>query len=437
MEFTPLMTSFLSEYDLHISRLRGLFDTIIDSRAPNIVHKLSDILMSGFAMFLLKYPSVHRFEHQTKHEKLNLHALFGIEKLCSDAQMRNVLDNVDPDALRGFFPDYYGQLKAQGVLESYRYYENCLIVALDGVEHFHSESVHCNNCQCKNMSNGTIHYSHALLAASIVCPQQSEVFPCGIEPIVKKDGQEKNDCERNACGRLMSELKKNYATEHLIFTGDALFTHSAHIRHILDNPHHSWHFVLNIKPKSHKTLFNAFEARRKINALGFMEKREKGEIHRFHWANNLPLCEAAADIRVNMLWYEITDKKGKTTRFTWCSDFELDKKNVQKIMEIGRCRWKIENETFNTLKNQGYHFEHNYGHGYKHLATTFAFLMFIAFAVDQAVQKTSDLFKKAWKVAKTKTRVWETARAVFMTQYIKSFKQLYIIIQQMFEVKLE
>ena len=34
-------------------------------------------------------------------------------------------------------------------------------------------------------------------------------------------------------------------------------------------------------------------------------------------------------------------------------------------MRGGRARWKIENETFNTLKNQGYHFEHNYGHGKK------------------------------------------------------------------------
>ena len=63
--------------------------------------------------------------------------------------------------------------------------------------------------------------------------------------------------------------------------------------------------------------------------------------------------------------------------------------------------------------------------------------MFIAFAVDQAVQKTSDLFKKAWKAAKTKARIWETAKAIFMTQYVNSFKHIYIIIQQMFEVKLK
>ena len=36
---------------------------------------------------------------------------------------------------------------------------------------------------------------------------------------------------------------------------------------------------------------------------------------------------------------------------------------------------KIENETFNTLKNQGYNFEHNYGHGNENLSVFFALLM--------------------------------------------------------------
>jgi hypothetical protein len=44
-------------------------------------------------------------------------------------------------------------------------------------------------------------------------------------------------------------------------------------------------------------------------------------------------------------------------------------------MRGGRARWKIENETFNTLKNQGYHFEHNYRHGTQNLSVVFAILM--------------------------------------------------------------
>ena len=66
-----------------------------------------------------------------------------------------------------------------------------------------------------------------------------------------------------------------------------------------------------------------------------------------------------------------------------------------KIMRGGRARWKIENETFNTLKNQGYNFEHNYGHGNQNLCTNFAILMFLAFAIDQIQKLCCNVFQKA------------------------------------------
>ncbi|MEM0994346.1 MAG: hypothetical protein AAGI49_15000 [Bacteroidota bacterium] len=66
-------------------------------------------------------------------------------------------------------------------------------------------------------------------------------------------------------------------------------------------------------------------------------------------------------------------------------------------MRAGRSRWKIENETFNTLKNQGYNFEHNYGHGKENLCTNLVLLMMLAFFVDQLQQLLNPLFQAAWK----------------------------------------
>ena len=54
-----------------------------------------------------------------------------------------------------------------------------------------------------------------------------------------------------------------------------------------------------------------------------------------------------------------------------------------KRMRAGRARWRIENETFDTLKNRGDEFEHHFGHGERHLATVFAALVMLAFAIDQ------------------------------------------------------
>jgi hypothetical protein len=91
----------------------------------------------------------------------------------------------------------------------------------------------------------------------------------------------------------------------------------------------------------------------------------------------------------------------------------------------GRAKWKIENETFNTLKNQGYNFEHNFGHGYKHLTTIFAMLMFLAFMIDQIQQFSCGLFQMALEAMESKTRLWVRMRAYFMTLFIDSWEDFF------------
>ena len=84
-------------------------------------------------------------------------------------------------------------------------------------------------------------------------------------------------------------------------------------------------------------------------------------------------------------------------------------------MRGGRARWKVENETFNTLKNQGYHFEHNFGHGHQHLSVVFALLMMLAFLVDQTQQLACRLFQAVLQKKRSRIRLWEQMRALFST----------------------
>ncbi|MBW2708750.1 MAG: transposase, partial [Deltaproteobacteria bacterium] len=81
--------------------------------------------------------------------------------------------------------------------------------------------------------------------------------------------------------------------------------------------------------------------------------------------------ESNQDLLINFLEYwEITPEK--TQHFSWVTDFTITKGNAYELMRGGHARWKIENETFNTLKNQGYHFGHNYGLGKKNLSVACA-----------------------------------------------------------------
>ena len=56
---------------------------------------------------------------------------------------------------------------------------------------------------------------------------------------------------------------------------------------------------------------------------------------------------------------------------SWLTDIGLNKGNVYKLARAGRCRWRIENECFNTLKNHSYHLEYSYGYGEKNLCFNF------------------------------------------------------------------
>ncbi len=110
--------------------------------------------------------------------------------------------------------------------------------------------------------------------------------------------------------------------------------------------------------------------------------------------------------------------------FSWVTDLRVSTRNVYEIMRGGRARWKIENETFNTLKNQGYNFEHSYGHGEQNLSVVFAMLMMLAFLVDQTQHLCCALFQEVWAKLGSKRLWWERMRALFYDYALESMRQL-------------
>ena len=107
------------------------------------------------------------------------------------------------------------------------------------------------------------------------------------------------------------------------------------------------------------------------------------------------------------------------------TDLRVSTRNVFRLMRGGRARWKIENETFNTLKNQSYNFEHNYVHGTQNLSVVFATVMMLAFLVDQAQQLCCALFQAVWAKLGSKRLLWERMRALFYVYAFASMRQLF------------
>lgn len=381
---------------------------------------LLDNLLSGFALFSLKYPSLLQFDDHSEEAMIhhNLQSLYKINTIPSDTQMRERLDDVDPMQIRPLFKTLFSQCQRSKRLELFQYYDDRYLMPLDGTGYFYSKEVHCDNCCEKKHRDGSTGYYHQMLSGAIVHPDQKVVLPFAPEPIMKSDGSVKNDCERRSSERFLDHLKQAHPQLKLIITGDGLFSNGPFIKRLKEDDHA---FILVAKSKDHKALFEEFNALKQES-----EEFKKGKVtHRFEWMNGLAINDSHLDCLVNVLDYWEEHDNGKRQHWVWVTNFTLNKNNVYQIMKGGRARHKIENETFNTLKNQGYQFEHNFGHGKKHLSTVFAYLMMLAFFVDQLQQLGCKAFTKALARLKTKKSLWERKRSLFFNFFISSMDDLW------------
>ena len=181
-------------------------------------------------------------------------------------------------------------------------------------------------------------------------------------------------------------------------------------------------YIIGVKPGDHKYLFDWINALKLVN---YTRHDEDGTKHEFSCYTDMPLNDAHYHYRVNVLEYCETRKSGKQQRFSWVTKLEITPKNVMQIMRAGRSRWRIENETFNTLKNQGYHFEHNYGHGYKNLCSVMTMLMMLAFLIDQVQQLCCKVYQKARKHVGRLSVLFEMVRSLIKLGVWDSWYDLY------------
>ena len=407
-------------FDALVARARRRFQQLPEQRrAPTF--SLADVLMAGLALFALKDPSLLAFCGRAPDH--NLRSVFGLQGVPCDTQMRTILDEVHPDLLRPAFTDLFRQVQRGKVLEEYVFLEGCYLVALDGVEYFCSQKVHCKQCMSREHRNSTVSYYHQMLGAVLVHPDLPEVIPLAPEPIQRQDGQSKNDCERNAARRWLKRFRQDHPHLPVIITEDALSSNAPHIR---DLQAARCHFLLGVKPGDHAHLFGQVYRRVEAEETEVFDETDTstGKQRHYLFVNDLSLNEANPEVRVNFLRCVESDAPTEH-EWAWVTDLNLTAVTFGKGARGGRARWHIENETFNTLKNQGYHFEHNYGHGAKNLAVVMALLMMLAFGIDQVQQKCNSLFRAAWEKKGAKCALWEAMRHLFSSFEVSSMRQIY------------
>jgi len=354
--------------DALLTTMKTGFEKIEDHRSGNVQHSLGDTLMAGFAMFSLKDPSLLDFDERRIAAPHNLMTIYGMGSIPCDTSMREILDGVDPNNLRPLFKNAFRALQRGKALEQMVFMEGSYLLNLDGTGYFSSSTLYSDACMEKvSTMTGKVTYYLQAVGAAIVHPDFKEVIPLCPEIIRKQDGETKMDCERNAIRRLLKKFRKDHPHLKVIINEDALSSNAPHIE---DLEQYNCHYILGVKEGDHKFLFQHVDQAIKDGEaveLVMADERNEDITHYFHIVYDAPLNKSNQDRRVTFVEYwEENTKTGKIQRFSWLTDLDITEDNVYLFMRGARARWKIENETFNTLKNQGYHFGHNYGLGKQH-----------------------------------------------------------------------
>lgn len=411
--------------------LTVLFRDIPDRRQKSKVqHAMHDVVMSGFAMMYFQDPSLVQFQKRLREEqgRDNLSTIFKVETIPEDTQMRKVLDEIDPDQFRPGFNNFLHRLQRGKHLEQYRLFDGSYLCVTDGSGYFSSSELSCSGCLEKNHKNGTTTYQHQILMSAIAHPDLRQVLPLMPEEIRNSDGSEKQDCEINAGKRFITKLRQDHPHLKITLGWDGISSKQPMIEAARGA---GMNFIFVAKPLDHAIMMEWVTEQKK---MGETEKKiitdEKGRTLIYEWINQVPLNGNKDTVMVNFFQFQMldTNKKGSREvvyRNSWVTDFEIDPSNIVDLVRYGRCRWRIENECFNTLKNQGYCLEHNYGHGKNHLSFNFLLLTLFAFYCHQIAELTDGLYKAVREKLGSKRHLWETLRSYIRLLFFDSMQALF------------
>ena len=398
-------------FDALRQALSDVFNAIDDHRVQGrCKHSLHDAFMSGFACMFFQDPSLLQFQERLEESEHNnnLRTLFKVTTIPKDSQLRDIIDQAESDALRPVFKDYFERLRRGKHLDSFQIVPGQYLCAIDGVHYHSSDKVHCQCCLTKHHKNGTTTYHHAALQGAFMHPNYRQVIPTMPEAILNTDGNDKQDCEINAAKRYIEKLKTDHPRLGITVVGDGLFSKTPMIQHVLN---HGMNYLFVAKPGDHQYMMDWVNTYRVLPCVTLADI--KGRKHRYTYKNQVPLNGQENAPLVNYIHYELINDKGKVTyKNSWVTSLEVNDGNVAEIAQGGRCRWKIENECFNTLKNQGYYLEHNFGHGKKHLSHNLYLLTLLAFFFHQVFELTDPAYQLCRRSLGSKRLLWETFRVL-------------------------
>src|ERR1700759_452886 len=117
----------MSIFDILIAEFKGLWGRFTDPRghSPNLQYNIQDMALAAFSLFFTQSPSFLEYQRQLdrRHGLSNLQTLFGLEKIPTDNQIRNVLDHTSETTLFPEFQANFERLRASDAFKDFQVLE--------------------------------------------------------------------------------------------------------------------------------------------------------------------------------------------------------------------------------------------------------------------------------------------------------------------------
>lgn len=410
-------------FDSLLASLNSAITELDDPRKPSNASSYStkDAVLGAFGCFFMQSASFLEYQRHldSRNGRNNAQSLFGLEKIPSVEQIRNILDQIAAQGLFKVFISIYQALHQQGYLRGFETLAGNLLVALDGTDYYSAQKISCPCCSKRTSRTGQVTYAHKAILPVIVSPAQSAVLSLPPVMITPQDGHAKQDCEQAAAKRWIASAPEMFKAQAVTLLGDDLFSRQPLCEDALAQ---HFNFIFVCLPESHRALYDwiAFQAANgKVKTTTRQQRKGKpDEVWQYRYLNDVPLRAEEPGLAVNWCELTVTRKSdGKVLyRNSWVTNHRLTPQRVIEVAAAGRCRWKTENENHNVLKTKGYHLEHNFGHGKQHLSAFLLTLNLLAFLFHTVLHLVDERYQRIRQIRGTRKGFFQDILA--LTNYL-------------------
>lgn len=403
----------------YFPELTTLFSKLTDKRHKSyITYKMRTIIVTRVIALLCGITTMTEINSKFKSDEAiqNLSAICNqkLDEIPDWQTIQDVIETLDYNKIDDIRKYMFKALLRSKMFDKFKF-NNCIQLIVDATGLTSLDYNLNGNCLSKTRDGKTKYYKYVLEAKVVFFNMVISIDSEWIENNELNNEKQKQDCEVNAFKRLAPRIKKNYPKLKFIITGDALYATTPMINICKE---FNWHYIFNLKKDRLKNVYEEFEDN--INYENEVVKEN------YYLSSNI-LFKGNF---LNAFRY-VETKKNKTIVFNYVSDLKVSNDNIKEIVEMGRRRWKIENEGFNLQKNGTFKISHLCSHFDNALKIHYLFIQ-IAHTIRQLLELGSLVFKEVKKFV-TKKEISQLIINTLISSTITNLESLDLNFQLRFD----